>query len=191
MRLCKMLFAALSAAALLGTMAGSATARNFSVLEASSTATFPRVEFAGGFGTVRCNLTLGARLHSRTFAKVLESLAGLITAATVGGCEAGSATILRETLPWHMRYNGFSGTLPEISSIATNVIGFSFRIREPFGVEFLGTSTASNPWKWFKNLVRRVFSQVRVSGTVQCGPFTCTIGGTSNAVAPATTVNLI
>jgi len=193
MRLCKMLLAVLGATALLGALVGSASARNLSVTETTSTATFARVEFRGGFGTTRCNVTLTQVLHSRTMPKVLESLMGLITDARVGGCEAGSATILTATLPWHVRYAGFLGELPNFEAILTKVVGSAFRIREPLGIECLATSSASSPstGRFNREAGGRISTAV-IGGTV---PTTCgrngTLSGTSNSITPAVTVTLI
>jgi hypothetical protein len=49
------------------------------------------------------------------------------------------------TLPWHMRYLAFSGPLPQITDLVTNVVGFSMRYREPFGINCLWSSTAAEP----------------------------------------------
>jgi hypothetical protein len=194
MKLCKMLLAVLGASVLLGALVGSASARSFSNSETSSTATFPLVEFSGGF-VVRCNVTLGQRLHARTQGKVLESLIGLITSATVGGCPSGSATILRETLPWHVRYNGFTGTLPNITSIATRVVGSSFRVREPvFGISCLARSTAASPATGVYNREGggRITSVI-IGGRVptDCAGISGSLNGTSNSISPAVTVTLI
>jgi ABC-type proline/glycine betaine transport system substrate-binding protein len=64
MRIYNMLTALAAAAALLACLTSAASARIFSNSETSSTVTFSQVEFGGGFGVVRCNFTLGQRLHS-------------------------------------------------------------------------------------------------------------------------------
>jgi len=193
MRLCKMLLAVLGATALLGAMVGGASARNLSNNVLRSTATFSRVEFSGGFGVTRCNVTLTQVLHSATMPKVLESLMGLITEAAVGGCETGSATVLTETLPWHVRYNGFTGTLPNISSILTKVVDSSFQIREPiFAITCLARSTAASPSTGtFTREAGGRITRADIGGTV---PTNCgragTLRGTSASVT-AVTVTLI
>jgi len=193
MRTLRMLVAVLGATAFLGALVSTATARNVSVTETRSTATFARVQMRGGFGTSSCNLTLTQVLHSRTMSKVLESLAGLITEAFTGGCEAGSATILRETLPWHVRYAGFVGQLPNFEAIITHVIGVAFRIREPFGIECLFTSSASSPIVGTYN--REAGGRISTATTGGTLPSTCgrngTFSGTSNSITPAVTVTLI
>jgi len=188
------LVAFVGALVLLGALAGSSFARNFSATETRMTATFSRVEFSGGFGTTRCNVTVSGILHSRTVPKVLESLVGLVTEASVGGCETGSATILTATLPWHVRYSGFTGTLPNITSIIVKSPGVAFQIREPvFGVTCLASSTASSPatGTWNREAGGRITSQ-RAGGTLptNCG-MSGTLSGTSVSLTPAVTVTLI
>lgn len=191
MKLCKMLLAVVGATVLLGALVGTATARQFQLSETRSTATFPRVEFRGGFQTTRCNVTLEGSFHSRTLSKVAESLIGYINRASVGGCEAGTATILTETLPWHVRYTSFAGALPNITAISTKVVGTAFRIREPFGIECLSRSTVEAPTTGTYNREAggRITNAV-IGGTIPCGSFTGTLSGTSNSIS-AITVTLI
>jgi hypothetical protein len=147
MKFCKLLFAVVGASVLLGSLVSVASARNFSHSNTGIRATFRSVEFGGGFGTTRCDLTLEGSLHSRTLPKVLRSLIGYITRAILQKpCLVGDATILTATLPWHTTYAGFSGTLPNIQSIVTNTIGSSFSAIEPaFGFACLSRTTTESP----------------------------------------------
>jgi len=187
------LVAVVGAVVMLGALVATASARNLSATETTARVTFARVEFRGGFGTTRCNVTVTGVLHSRTFPKVLESLLGLITEASIGGCEAGSATILTATLPWHARYGGFAGTLPNFEAITVHVIGLAFRIREPLGIECLGTSSAASPATatWSREAGGRLTS-VLAGGTM---PTTCgrsgTLSGNSSSITPSITLTLI
>jgi len=178
---------------MLGALVAAASARSLSASETRVRVTFARIEFRGGFGSTRCHLTVSGVMFTRTIPKVLESLVGLITEATIALCEAGSATVLTATLPWHSRYSGFTGELPAIEAIIVHVVGVAFRIREPLGIECLATSSASSPatgW-WTRESGGRLTSEV-VGGTL---PTTCgrngTLGGTSNSLTPAVTVTLI
>jgi hypothetical protein len=140
-----MLLGVLAASVLLGALAGPAAARNLSISNQALRSQFREVNFRLPFFTSRCQLTLEASYHMRTIAKVQGSLVGYVTTARLGPCSAGSVTILTETLPWHIRYLAFSGSLPNITDLVVNAIGVSFRIREPFGVNCLSTSTAAEP----------------------------------------------
>jgi hypothetical protein len=145
MKACKLLLGALSASVLLGALVGSASAGRLSTSSQTWRATFREVNLRLPFFTSRCQITLEGSFHTRTMAKVAGSLVGYITRALLGPCSNGTKTILSETLPWHLQYAGFTGTLPRIVSIRFNVVGWSQRIREPFGITCLFRSTATEP----------------------------------------------
>src|SRR6476659_682451 len=128
MKLCKLLLASVAATVLLGALVSSASARDFEISEQRVRATFRNVEFHLVGSTGRCEAIVEGSLHSRTMAKVSGSLIGYITRAELGPCASGTVTIHQATLPWRVRYSGFAGTLPEISSMITHVIGASFRV---------------------------------------------------------------
>lgn len=99
--------------------------------------------------SVECPLTLEGSFHSSTFAKVSGALYRHITRAFVysPGCVGGRATVLQETLPWHIRYRGFTGTLPVISGLNSDVVGMSIKAELPlFGITCLVRTTAERPW---------------------------------------------
>ena len=85
--------------------------------------TSARFIFAGV--TVSCNVTLEGSFHRASFAKVEGSLIGSITRATSGSCSNGTMSVLTATLPWHVQYGGFTGTLPNISTVSMRIIGMS------------------------------------------------------------------
>ena len=144
MKLSKLLLATLGATVLLGALVGSASATRLASSSTTLRSTFREVTFSGAFGHIVCQVTLEGSLHSRTITKTVGSLIGYITAANLGTCATGTATILRETLPWHAQYNSFTGTLPAITGITIRVIGAKFRVREPL-LTCLATSTTENP----------------------------------------------
>src|SRR6476659_4031993 len=144
MKLCKLLLASVAATVLLGALVSSASARNFEISEQRIMATFTNVEFHLIGATARCALTIEGSLHTRTMAKVSGSLIGYITRAELGPCASGTATIHQASLPWHVRYSGFAGPLPEINSIITHVIGASFRVQVG-SQNCAATSTATEP----------------------------------------------
>jgi hypothetical protein len=127
----------------LGTLAilvSAATATRLSSSSQTLRATFARVSFTGAI-PLECAVTLEGSLHARTIAKTVSALVGLITRATVGVCPRGSATILQASLPWHVRYTSFTGTLPNIATIRTTVTGAEFQLREPtFGITCLAAN---------------------------------------------------
>jgi hypothetical protein len=175
MRVRKAVFATVAATILLGALVGSASARNFSISNQFMSATFRRVTFEGPFGTITCEVVVEGSFHRRTTAKRVGSLVGYITRETLNSCAAGAATILQETLPWHIRYLGFSGTLPNITTITANIVRAAFQIRQLFNC--LATSTEADPLvvTFNRDLATRVVTTATVTGTV---PSTCGIEGT-------------
>jgi hypothetical protein len=78
----------------------------------------------------RCLLTLEGSFHARTIGKAPGNLIGYITRAIAGPCAGeGQMWVHNGTerplggeapatsLPWHMKYQGFTGTLPSISEV--------------------------------------------------------------------------
>jgi hypothetical protein len=116
-------------------------------------AAWSQVGFTAGIaGTIRCALTLEGSFHTRSFAKTSGALLGYITrAAMASPCTNGELHVLSETLPWHVRYDSFAGTLPRFTSIRFALIGFSiwFRLLE---VRCLYRSTEAAPLyvTWFR-----------------------------------------
>ncbi|MGN6188199.1 MAG: hypothetical protein ACTHOE_04820 [Conexibacter sp.] len=143
----KLLLGALGATVLLGALVSTASARNLQLTNQTWRSTFREIRFRLPFGDTVCPATLEGTFHSRTIAKVAGSLIGYVTRAAFGApCTSGTATVLAETLPWHVRYLAFSGTLPEfINSIRVNVVDVSFRVREPGLNVCLVRSTAAEP----------------------------------------------
>jgi len=82
---------------------------------------------------IECNLTLEGSFHRRTFPKTERLLIGYITAAEMG---LGSCTEnwipeeLRSTLPWHLQYRGFTGSLPNITGVLFRFVGVSLSIEK-------------------------------------------------------------
>jgi hypothetical protein len=185
MKLSKLLLATIGATVLLGALVGSASARTLSTSSTTLRSAFRTVTFNGAFGSIRCPVTLEGSLHSRTITKLRGSLIGYITRADLGACETGRATILRETLPWHARYESFSGTLPNITRITIHVIGSSFRIQEPFA-GCLARSTVESPAIGvFEREAGGALTGSEIQGSI---PTTCGITGSFSSTRDAPTV---
>jgi hypothetical protein len=130
------------AAVVLAAAVSVAAARNLSVSNQSLRVVFTPVTFnAEGTVEVRCNLTLEGSFHYRTIVKREGALGGLITRATLARpCSRGVAwvyngternerlgnTTLPNTLPWHISYEGFAGTLPNITAVRLLLSGVRF-----------------------------------------------------------------
>jgi hypothetical protein len=185
MKLSKLLLAVVGATVLLGAFVSSASAGRLSASDTRLRASWTRMDFRGGFGTVECEVVLEGDQHSRTITKVAGLLMGYLTAANVTRCARGGATVLRETLPWHVQYREFGGTLPAITTVVTTVVGSSFKIREPtFGVTCLARATASSPTTGTYNRETGTgrLDSVTVGGSIPCGSFTGALSGTSSSL---------
>jgi hypothetical protein len=120
------------AAAMMAGFATNSSARNLSLSRGFFRATWNPITFTEPFGnTVNCPLTLEGSFAGRTIAKVSYTLLGRIIRAIPGTraqCTGGEVTILAESLPWHRRYQGFEGTLPDITRFVTLSSRMSLRI---------------------------------------------------------------
>lgn len=160
----KVALVAFGAALVLSIAVGVASASRFSISNGSFRATWSPITYQGGELSVRCNVTLEGSFHSKTIAKVAEALVGYVTRAVatrpctggawyyLNGVEVLEGVTLANTLPWHIRYRSFAGTLPNIQSIGLNIVDYSFLIESPFIRNCLFRSTAARPIQW--NLVR-------------------------------------
>ena len=149
--------------------------------------------------TVSCNVTLEGSFHSSTFAKVAGALVGYVNRASLGSpCTGGTATLLRESLPWHMEYEGYRGTLPNITEIDYDLAGFGISV-DPEGILgqclarseavipfVIGFLVGANVGLWTVAGVTTYWSNRRA---VRCGTDEVTITGEGSAtVAGSTTV---
>jgi hypothetical protein len=108
---------ALAATLLLSTAISTASARNLSVSNANWRAIWSRFEIQTSVGTVRCRVTLEGFFHSRTIAKTAGLLIGAVTRAEAHRDSCTGGRIAFETAPSHLTYEGYTGTLPNITSI--------------------------------------------------------------------------
>lgn len=157
----KLILMALTAALLLSFAAGTASARNGLIASPSTVeAIFPELTFSDTTGLVEviCEVTLNVTFHE-SVAKTIGSLAGFAEVAVdEAGCEGGTAGLLdvndeRVTGlygPYHITFDGFTGTLPNIQSVSLQLNEVKFWIEA--GVTCLaneqpisGTSSGGNP----------------------------------------------
>ncbi len=107
---------ALLAAALLAPAVSMASARNISVSTQTFRSRWTRLAFANELVTITCLVTLEGSFHSRTIAKVVNSLIAAITRVTIKEETCTNGRPRPKNLPWHGQYAGFTGTLPAINS---------------------------------------------------------------------------
>jgi len=137
---------AATAAVVLGAAVSSAAARRIEVSSQRFHQVWTAFSFKGEFATSTCPVTLEGSFHSKTTSKVAGQLVGYISRVTVGNssCTSGHATVLTETLPWHITYQGFTGTLPRITEIHLLLVGAAFRF-ELLGASCLARTTTTEP----------------------------------------------
>jgi hypothetical protein len=124
----KSVLATLASALVLAALVNVASANRLSLSSQTFRAVWAPIQLEGEGSELdaRCNLTMEGTFHSRTFSKVARSLLGVITSAAFGPCEGGGAVVMRETLPWHLMYEGFTGTLPNITGVTFGLVGLGF-----------------------------------------------------------------
>lgn len=154
----KLVLSCLAATLLMAAAVSSASASRLSISGISFRVAWDRtiagatdLTFAATVGeAVTCPVTLEGTLHSSTITKTAGLLIGYVTRAsiatngsTTGRCTGGNGTILAATLPWHVQYSSFGGTLPNITSLTLRLINASFQIAN--GSECLARTTAAEP----------------------------------------------
>jgi len=140
----KLVLTAFGATLLMAFAISTASAGRLSVSSQNFSVTFSELIFRAGEINNTCHVTLEGSLHSRTIRKVEGTLIGYITRVQTGQCNLGT-TILTETLPWHISYISFSGTLPEITLLIIRGRG-NFRVATCLAAaEFLGRFIRSIP----------------------------------------------
>jgi hypothetical protein len=192
-------FAILGATALLAPIVGAASARNLSFSSQTIRATWTAMEFiqrSAGV-TLRCPATLEGSLHARTIAKVLNTPMGYITRAAFreASCSGGSIRVRSETLPWHIRYLGFTGTLPNITSIRENLVNLGFDITASFfGINVMCSYRTGATTRTFNREAGGGLTTATLEATnlppdqgFPCEPIE--LGGTSNSVTVLTVLN--
>jgi hypothetical protein len=179
----------MAAAALLVALAGTASANDLSIGSATPRITWSRLDFSDGSITLSCAVTLEASLHSTTIRKVLNALIGTISRAAAE-C-TGEARLLTETLPWHIRYAGFTGVLPNIASVSMYFVGPGILIR-PMGLRCLARATESNPWSEIAGVSAGVVTEIRADESAEIpltGEFCNTFYGPLHYGGDATVTN--
>jgi len=129
----KLALASLAATLLMAFAVSSASARNLSVSNTNIRVVWRELRFfdPGSGISVTCPVTLEGSFHYRTIVKLARTLIGYVTRAISGTaeppCRGGTATIDQETLPCHLTYERFSGTLPNITRVGILLRGVSFK----------------------------------------------------------------
>jgi hypothetical protein len=146
----KPVLVSLAATLLMALTVGSASARNLSISNRNWRIVWTELTFSAEDGSLptTCPITLEGSFHYNTIVKRELTLVGMLTKAIVGNasCREGHATALTATLPWHILYQSFTGTLPNITSLRLLAVGASFLAEPFFGASCLQRSTATDPF---------------------------------------------
>lgn len=121
------------AALVLSVAASAASASRLSVSTQSFRFNWSSLAISGPSGSgyrVECAVTLEGSFHRSTTTKTAGQLLGYIARSTLGTCTGGTATLLAETLPWHITYQAFTGTLPNITGVVANFSGVSIGVTD-------------------------------------------------------------
>src|SRR4029077_15971917 len=109
----KLTLVALASALILTGLVGSASANRLSQSSLQFKLSYTPLSIIPSFGgTVRCPVTVEGSYHATTITKTAGALIGYLTSYVVGTCEAGRLRANTETLPAHIQYEGFTGSLP-------------------------------------------------------------------------------
>lgn len=182
----KCVLAMVVAATALLLAAGSAGARILEVSNPSFRWVMRNFTLRGGGLTIVCPVTMEGSFHSRTIAKTAGLLVGHVTRAEFQSpCEGTNVRALSGTLPWHLQYDSFTGTLPNIETVYFRIVGMAFSI-EIFGQSCLYQSLETRALRIGGRLSpERVVTTVfvderfllpRFSGSISC-PSEITISG--------------
>jgi hypothetical protein len=151
----RLLLTGLAATAILAAAVGTASAQRLALSNQAIRVVWNSLELSNSITTnvVRCAVTLEGSFHSRTIEKIRDKLVGYVTRANVQNnqCTGGNATILNETLPWHLTYQSFRGTLPRIENILLNLIRAGFIIGIP-GNNCKAITSTESPARGIANL---------------------------------------
>jgi hypothetical protein len=166
----KILLTAVAAAATLAIAVGNATANRLSTNSLDVYVIWDALIFGPAIGEdVSCHVTLLGSFHSRTIRKVAAALIGSVTHARVETCQEGSnVTVLDETLPWHMTYQSFTGTLPNIARATFQLRGASFEIDN--GTICRLRTTAGEPGRGISTLTSGTVSTLAAEGSIDLEP---------------------
>lgn len=168
MGLRKASLAVISAAVLLGSLAGSASASRLSMSSTTWRVTFAALtlEYREMINAATCAITLEGSFHSRSIVKRAGTLIGYVNRAATGSCSGGTtATLLTETLPWHARYESFTGTLPDITAVGIGIVGLAIRTRGINGTICLTITSEREPLRL--RLARETLSRALVEAEAE------------------------
>ena len=189
----KLLIAAIAATALLGMAVSGASARSLEIRNSANgfSIAWSPLRFAAVGREGACPVTLEGTYAAATIAKRAGTSMGRITGANVGTCTRNTATFLRETLPWEVQYQSFTGTLPTITTVSLNLIRMSFK-ENLEGIECLAATRVEQPAGGIATIEANGaitgFRADETRGIETSGGFFCSLGGRATFAGEARTI---
>ncbi len=143
----KLVLAGLTAALLISLASGAAAANRLATNDLDFYAIWndesQRLSFEAGV-TIDCEVTLLGHFHTQTITKTLGSLIGLVDHVEVDetGCINGDAIPVppEGDVNWHLTYEGFTGTLPNITGVFLLLQGIEFVIQSDIGADCIASA---------------------------------------------------
>jgi len=176
--------------------AANASANQLSFSSQTLKVEWAALRFAAEGIEVRCEVTVEVSLHSATFTKTRGQLVGYVTSGTApvetcSGTEGASPRGLDETLPWHVNYSSFTGTLPRITGLGFEVTGIAFTVRL-LGENCLYKATAAGPARLIATVSEGLVTGVRADETAPIskasGSFLCPAAGRASGTGTVSVV---
>ncbi len=137
--------AALAAAASLAAFASTASANDLLGNEVEMYFDWEELTFEAGGFEVTCPVTFLNDLHSLFIEKTYGLLVGFVDHAQVAAaeCAGGGLTFQAGTLPWHLTYKSFTGTLPTPTQVTFLLRRMGFTVSSG-GITCLGVTDAAD-----------------------------------------------
>lgn len=159
--------ALMATAVLMVVAVGAASANTLSLSNARDTASWTAFEVtAGTLGAAKCEVIPIITFHHGTFTKTAGTLIGVVEAVRIKNCTIGQIADIAATLPWHVRYSGFTGTLPNMTTVNVLIVGMGLEITTSGGARCRTTTTAETPARAILNREGRgVITSIRLDET--------------------------
>lgn len=196
MHLRRSLAGVLAATAFALVLAVSASANHLSSSATTFRAVWAHMEtrFSTESTAIRCPMTIEGTLHAATMSKVAGALIGYVTRASLSSaaCTGGEGVLAAESLPWHLEYERFAGTLPSISAMEFQIVNPTINLIPIGGSRCTARAEARHPLHGRVSLeAGRITSiEASASGIPLTGEGLCSLA-TDEVLASASTVTTL
>lgn len=155
----------MAAALFVAVLGAQASGNTFSVSSKPVRIVWETLRVVGSI-TAACEVTLEGSFHERQIGKMEGALMGSVTSAFANSrCITNTLVVLTTRIPWHIKYESFTGNLPAINSVFTQLIGFEVQTIEGFGGTCLYHSTSERHLLFLLAVRAGFIDGARVEGT--------------------------